>query len=150
MITIEKLLFLKSVNLFKAMPDDLLLQVATDITREKRVAAGETILEKAQINPIIYIIASGTFRVHDENDCTIVELHSREIFGELSALTREPTVSFVSALDESLLLTIPSDALYDLMNLEVELSKGIIRALCERTQDMSFQIQQMLLPAKSN
>lgn len=144
MITIEKLFLLKSVNLFKQMPDDLLLQVASTLVHEKIISPGEKILEKGGINSTIYVIASGIVKVHDEEHRTIKELGPREIFGELSALTGQPPVSYISAITECLLLTIRNDALYDLMSIELELSKGIILALCERTQKMSFQIQELM------
>lgn len=144
MFIIEKLLLLKSISLFKAIPDDLLLEVANTVAHEKRLKANEIILKKGVVNSSIYIIAAGQVRVHDEHDHLIKELVPREIFGELSALTGKPTVSFVSSINECLLLTISNDALYDLMRMELGISKGIIHALCERTQNMSFQIQELL------
>lgn len=144
MITIEKLLFLKSVHLFKEMPDDLLLEVASTLAHEKRVGANQCILEKGTINSTMYVITSGTVKVHDEDGNFIKQLGDREIFGELSALTGKPTVSSVSTVTECLFLTIRKDALYDLMRVETALSKGIILALCERAQDMSFQIQNLI------
>lgn len=150
MITIEKLLLLKSVNLFKQMPDDLLLQVANTLTHQRILSPGEMVLEKGKVNSTMYVIVSGSVKVHDEHNRTIKELGPREIFGELSALTEQPTVSYVSAISECLLLTIRNDALFDLMSIELELSKGIIIALCERTQNMSFQIQELMHKSESN
>lgn len=148
MITLEKLFLLKSVSLFKHMPDDLLLQLADTLAHEKTVAAGEVILEKGRVNNYIYIIATGQVRVHDEQGHSIKELSAREIFGELSALTGQAAVSYITAMTECLLLRISNDALYDLMSIEPELSKGIILALCERTQKMSFQIQELMNEAE--
>jgi CRP-like cAMP-binding protein len=142
-ITLEKLLLLKSITLFKQMPEDLLLHLVTSLIKEKMVSAEELILDKSDVNSIIYIIVSGTVKVHDESR-TIKELGAREIFGELSALTNQKPVCNVSALEDCLLLTIDGDSLYDLMSIEPGLSKGIIIALCERTQGMSKQIQELL------
>lgn len=149
MITLEKLLLLKSVSLFKQMPDDLLLQVASTLTHEKIVKPEDKIIEKGVVNSIMYIIVSGMVRVHDEQNRTIKKLGPREIFGELSTLTGQATVSNVSALTECLLLTIKDNALYDLMSIEPEVSKGIIIALCERAQDMSIQIQHLINATES-
>ena len=147
MITLEKLLLLKSVPLFNQVPDDILLHVVTSIVKEQTAEAGEQILAKGSYNPYMYIIVSGRVKVHEE-DMLITRLGEREIFGELSALTNEPTVSSVSAITDCLFLVISSSALFELMNFEPGLSKGIIRALCSRTQSMAAQIHDLLCDAK--
>jgi CRP/FNR family cyclic AMP-dependent transcriptional regulator len=143
MISLEKLLILKSVTLFKQVPDDLLLSMVTSIVNEKLIPADELILKKNEVNSTMYIIVAGKVKVHNEI-ITITELGEREIFGELSALTHKPTVSSVSSLTECLLLTIHSNDLYELMNFEVGLAKGIVQALCQRTQSVTLQIQELL------
>jgi len=121
MIAIEKLLLLKSVSFFKEMPDDLLLHVASSLLHEQIITPGEKILQTESRNSMMCVIASGTVRVHDEQDHTIKELGPRETFGELSAQTTQSPVSHISAVTECLLLTIRNDALYDLMGLDSEL-----------------------------
>ncbi|MCL9683148.1 Crp/Fnr family transcriptional regulator [Legionella maioricensis] len=143
MIALEKLLLLKTVTLFKQTPDDLLLHIVTSIVKEKRVNAGELLLEKGGVNSTMYIVVSGRVKVHD-GVRLITELAEREIFGELSALTKDPPVTSVSAITDCLLLTISSAALYELMSFDEGISKGIIQALCKRTQSMSIQVQGLL------
>ncbi|MDI1353011.1 MAG: cyclic nucleotide-binding domain-containing protein [bacterium] len=143
MIALEKLLLFKTVTLFRQTADDLLLQIVTTIVKEKRVIAGEPILKKGEVNSTMYILVSGRVKVHDDEQF-ITELAEREIFGELSALTGEPTVTSVSAITDCFLLTISSSALYDLMSFDAGISKGIIQALCKRTQSMSLQIHDLL------
>ncbi len=143
MIALEKLLLLKTVTLFKQTPDDLLLHIVTSIVKEKRVNAGEHLIEKGGTNTTMYIVVSGRVSVHD-GERFIKELGEREIFGELSALTGDAPVTSVSAITDCLLLTISSRALYELMNFDAGISKGIIQALCKRTQSMSMQVQELL------
>ncbi len=143
MIALEKLLLLKTVILFKQMPEDLLLEIINTIVKEKLVPANLEILNKNSINSTMYIIVSGRVKVHD-GDTLITELGEREIFGELSSLTHLPAVSSITTLTECLFLTISSSALYELMDIEPGMSKGIIQALCARTQSMSQQIRDLL------
>lgn len=143
MIALEKLLLLKTVTLFKQTPDDLLLHIVTSIVKEKRVSAGELLIEKGGTNKTMYIVVSGRVRVHD-GERFIKELDEREIFGELSALTGDAPVTSVSSITDCLLLTISSTALYELMNFDTGIPKGIIQALCKRTQSMSMQVQELL------
>lgn len=143
MITLEKLLLLKSVTFFKQTPDDLLMQIAITATKELRVSTGELIIKKGDSSTDMYVVVSGQVRVHDE-DTLITTLEAREIFGELSALSMEPRVSSVSAMTDCLLLKINGLALYEMMNFDIGLAKGIIRALCDRTRRMSMQLQVLM------
>jgi CRP/FNR family cyclic AMP-dependent transcriptional regulator len=143
MIVLEKLLLLKSVTFFKQMPEDLLIDMISTIVKERLVPAGHEVLSKNSTNSTMYIIVSGRVKVHN-GDVLIIELGEREIFGELSALTNLPAVSSISTLTECLFLTITSHALYELMDLEPGMSKGIIQALCTRNQNMAIQIQNLL------
>lgn len=137
MITFEKFLILKSVQMFKHTPDDVLMQVAIAI-KEKRVAAGEEIIQKDELGTTMYVIVEGKVKVFDENK-TLAELGAREVFGELSALTPEKRIASVVAIEDTLLIKIEGEVLYDLMNLHVGLAKGIIEFLCYRVRQIASQ-----------
>ncbi len=140
MITLEKILILKSITFFKQTPDELLLQIVESAIKEKTFSPGELILQKGDVGTAMYIIVNGRVKIHND-DIFINELGEREIFGELAALSFGTRVSSVSAITDCLLLKISSAALYDVMNLDIGLAKGIIKALCERTRSMSDQLQ---------
>ena len=143
MITLEKLLLLKSVPFFQQTPDELLMQIATTAMKEQTVNAGELIIQKGDVGTEMYVIVSGQVKIHD-GDKWITTLGDREIFGELSALTLEPRVSSVSTITECLLLKINGLALYEIMNFDAGLAKGIIHALCDRSRLMSAQLQVLM------
>lgn len=147
-ITLEKVLLLKSVTSFKETPDDILLQIVESAIKEEAFAAGELILKKGELGQAMFIIVTGRVQVHDEG-IIHQELGEREIFGELAALSFGTRVSSVSALTDCLLLKISSSALYDVMNLDIGLAKGIIKALCERTRSLSEQLQARIPANKS-
>ena len=143
MITLEKVLLLKSVPFFQQTPDELLLQIATTAVKEQRVNANELIVQKNEVGTHMYVIVSGQVKIHD-GDKLITTLSDREIFGELSALSLEPRVSSASAMTECLLLKINGGALYEIMNFDIGLAKGIIHALCDRARLMSTQLQALM------
>lgn len=143
MITLEKLLLLKSVTFFKQTQDDLLLQIIESAVEEKTVNAGELICKKNEIGQDMYVIVSGRVKIHDD-DMFIKEMGEREIFGELAALSFGTRVASVTAITDCLLLKINSTDLYEVMNLDIGLAKGIIKALCERTQSISIQLEESL------
>jgi CRP-like cAMP-binding protein len=64
-ITLEKLLLLKSVTFFKQTPDDLLLQIVESAIKEQSVAAGDLIVQKGDVGTTMYIIVNGLVKVHD-------------------------------------------------------------------------------------
>ena len=119
------------------------MQIVTTAVKEQTVNTGELIIEKDDSGTDMYVVVSGQVKVHD-GDKLITTLSDREIFGELSALSLQPRVSSVSAITECLLLKINGQALYEIMNFDVGLAKGIIHALCDRARSMSTQLQVLL------
>ena len=121
--------------LFQYVKDDVLLGVAS-VLEEQLVKPGETVIQKGDLGTIMYMIVTGKLRAHDENR-QIKELGGHEVFGELAALSPEKRIASVTALEETLLLKIGSEALYDLMEAQIELAKGIIQVLCQRVRSIA-------------
>ncbi len=134
LLTIEKVIILKSVNIFSETPEEDLVEVAS-IVEEMEVKAGETIFEKGDIGASMYIIVKGRMRVHD-GDKEIATLEERTVFGELAALDPMPRTAAVTAIEDSLLFCLDEAPLYDLMAEHVEVVRGIIRVLCRRMRNM--------------
>ena len=132
LLTVETVLILSSVGLFADLPGEALAEVA-GATEEIEVAAGETIVAKGEYGDTMYIIVSGRFKVHDE-DKEIAVLGEREVFGDLAALDPGDRVASVTALEDSLLLKMDHDSLYELITDNVEVAKNIIRFLVRRYQ----------------
>ena len=95
LLTIEKVLILKTVSIFADTPEEILADVAA-LLEEVNVAAGETILHKDDVGRCMYIIVDGRVRVHD-GDQLIAYQGARDIFGELAVLDAEPRSASVTA-----------------------------------------------------
>lgn len=135
MITLEKVLVLKSVGLFANTPDEILVEIA--LTSQERVfSTGENIIHEDEYNSDMYIIVSGSVKVHDKNKM-LAKLGENDVFGELAALSPEKRIASVTALSDTLLLKISSESIYELMELNTELSKGIIQFLCNRIRTIA-------------
>jgi len=130
LLTIEKVLVLKTLSIFADTPDDDLARVAA-VVEEVEVKAGDLIIEKGATGECMYIIAEGTVRVHD-GERTIAELGARNVVGELAVLDPEPRSASVTACTDALLFRLEREALYDVMAEDIEVAKGIIRVLCRR------------------
>ena len=127
LLTIERVLLLKGIDFFATTGDALLAAVAAVLVEEEH-AAGTRIIAKGEAGTSMYILASGSARVHD-GDVEIVTLRAGQVFGELSALDPVPRVASVTALEDVRLLRLEHEALFELMADHVEVAHGIIRYL---------------------
>lgn len=139
MITLEKMLILKTISLFKYTPDELLLTVAT-IAEEQTAQAEELIIQQGDLGTALYMIVKGKVKVHTETKL-ITELGERDVFGELAALLPEKRIASITATETTLLLKINHTDLYNLMELHLGLAKGIIHFLCNRVKTIAAQQQ---------
>ena len=53
-------------------------------------------------------------------------------------------IASVTAIDETLVLKISSTILYDLMEIQIELAKGIIHVLCQRSRSIANDLRRAL------
>jgi hypothetical protein len=137
LLTIEKVLILKTVSIFAETPEEILADVAA-ILAEVDVQAGETILHKDEVGRCMYIIVDGRVRIHN-GDQTIAYLEARDIFGELAVLDAEPRSASVTAEVDTHLFRLDQDALYELMADRFEVARGIIRVLCRRVRAREYE-----------
>ena len=125
--TVEKIIILKTVDIFTETPDNILAEVAS-LLREVELQAGETIFEKGDPGDCMYIVVSGEVRAHDEGH-TLSQLGAGDVFGEMAVLDPEPRLASVTALEDTLLLRLDQEPFYELMEDRIEVARGIIRVL---------------------
>jgi ATP:ADP antiporter, AAA family len=137
LLTLEKVLILKTVSIFAETPEEILVEVAA-ILEEVDVQAGETILHKDDVGRCMYIIVDGRVRIHN-GDQIITYLEARDIFGELAVLDAEPRSASVTTEVDTHLFRLDQDALYELMADRFEVARGIIRMLCRRVRAREYE-----------
>lgn len=133
LLTIEKMLLLKSVDLFSHVPDPILFEIAS-IVKDETVLEGKTIIQKDDLGDCMYIIASGRVRIHDGAQ-TITYLGEKDEFGELALLDSEPRNASVTALEETYLLRLDQNTFYELISDYPDVMRGIIRVLSQRLRE---------------
>jgi CRP-like cAMP-binding protein len=131
--TVEKVLFLKSVDLFSQIPGEDLAQVAL-ITGEERCDAGEEVFAAGEVGDALYIVLDGKVRVH-VHDKTVAELGERECFGEMAILDAAPRSASVTAITESALLKISREDFQEIMADKHAIAMGIIKVLSRRLRN---------------
>lgn len=129
LLTIEKVLILKSVNVFASVPKQQLVDIAT-IVESVEFDAGEVIVNQGDLGTSMFIIVDGSVRFF-EGEHDLGTLGARGVFGELSALDPEPRAASVQAVDDCTLLKLEGESLYELMAGNKDVTRGIIRVLCD-------------------
>ncbi len=127
---LEKVLVLRSAELFKGTPDDILVEVA-GLLEEVHVGTGEMVFAKGDKGESMYLIVGGEVRVHD-GPYTINYLHHGDIFGEMALLDSEPRMASITATTETQLLRLDQDPFYELLEDRPEVARGVIHVLSIR------------------
>ena len=130
MSTSDRIIFLKSVNLFTDIPD-LYLAELSDRLEEVEVRAGETVFEKGDSGSCMYMIIEGRVRVHD-GERTLNDLLKRDVFGEMAALDPELRSLSITAMEPTRLFRLDREPLYELMADHAEVALQIIHILSQR------------------
>lgn len=125
--TVERVLLLKGVTLFAAIPDDELGALAAALVEEE-VDAGTPIVVQGELGTAIYVIARGRVRVHIGGRTLAVQ-GPREVFGEIAVLNSAPRLASVTAAEAVTLLRLDQEVLYDVMSDHPAVMEGIVRTL---------------------
>lgn len=131
--TVERVLFLKSIELFSAIAGEDLAQLALISTEERR-DSGEEIFAEGDPGDALYLVLSGTVRVHCE-DRTVAELGTRECFGEMALLDGASRSATVTASVETRLLKISREDFHDILAEKPQIAIGVIRVLTRRLRN---------------
>lgn|SRR3990167_10645867 len=141
MITLEKLLLLQSAEIFKYTPEEALVELAASTT-EEYFTAGDVIIQENEFDDCMYIVVYGRANIMT-GDMFLAKAEKNDIFGELAALAPEKRIASVIADTDMLALKISHKIIYEIMELNVGLTKGIIHVLCQRYRHLSMQMRQL-------
>ena len=126
--TIEKVIFLKSMDIFKHAPIEELGRVAA-LTEVVHFEPGETILREGEATDAIYLILKGRVAV-EGNGQMVHEVGEKQAFGTVAALDRNPAVHTVKAIDPVDALKLDAQDFDDILSLDFQLVQAVLRALC--------------------
>ncbi len=126
--TIEKVLFLKSIDFFADAAIEDLGRVAA-LTAETHFDAGETIFREGELVDAIYFVVKGRVEVQ-RNGKRIREIGAKEAIAIVAALDQEPAVHTVAALEPVHALKLNAPDFHDMLSVDYELVRAVFRALC--------------------
>jgi hypothetical protein len=128
--TVEKVLFLKSIDLFRALPGEELAQIA-EIAEEQPFAGGEQVFGEGEPGDALYLVVDGLVKVH-QGGKQLAQLGPRDVFGEMAVLDSEPRSATVTAVKDAVLLRIARDDFRDILQERPEIGMGVIQVLSRR------------------
>lgn len=130
MLLIEKVLILRSSEIFQNTPESDLVELAS-ILEEIYLDANTSLFNKGDIGNCMYFIFSGSIKIHDGQH-TLAVLGENEIVGELSVLDAESRSASATTTEESILLKLEQEAFYEIMMNNADILRGILTTLCKR------------------
>ena len=137
LLTIEKVIILKSVSIFAHLAEERLAEIASILT-EVDFRPGEEIIRKGDFGDSMYIIIDGEVRIHDQRR-TLSMLKARDILGEIAILDHQPRSASASAGSaEVRVLRLDREAFYELMSDHIEVVAGDLQVLCERLRKLTI------------
>jgi CRP-like cAMP-binding protein len=132
MITMQKILLLRRVDLFAEMTIGQLGHVAS-VTQEQTQPAGSMIFEEGDEGDALFLIVSGSVEVMRAMKRLKV-LADADYFGELAVLTGEVRNASVRAITDCLLLRLGRSDFHQVLAGNFEAVLAVIRNICERLQ----------------
>ena len=143
MLTVEKVIFLKSVPLFQHLDDEDLAAVA-EVASDEEYATNAVIRSEQQAAHHLYVIARGRVEVlyrAGSSQRQVAVLSERESFGEMSVLDDEPRPhrAMVRALEPTLVLKIDRTTFRELIYEHPEISLAIIKMLSGRLRQKDLE-----------
>jgi len=135
LLTIEKVIILKSIDLFSEIPENDLLTLAMEFETIE-YDKGKTVIKQGDIGTSMYVLISGEVNV-DIDGKIVATLGEKNIFGELAIFDPEPRSATILTTKDTILFKIESDVIYDLISKYSNVARGIIKILSKRIRDIN-------------
>ncbi len=133
MIAVQKVLLLRKVDLFAAMPTRQLGGVAA-VAREVIHPAGSTIISEGDPGDALFVVVSGEVEVV-QGGRRVKLLREADYFGELAVLTGETRSASVRAVTDCLLLKLEREDFHRVLAASFPAVLAVIRTICARLKD---------------
>ena len=135
--TLEKVIFLKSVDIFKHATIEELGGVAA-LTEEVHFEPGATIYREGEPVDAIFLVLNGRVGV-ERNGKVVRDIGEKQAFGTVAVLDLKPAIHTVRAIDPVSALKLSAQDLQDLLSLDVDLVQAVIRSLCGLVREFAVR-----------
>ena len=126
--TIERILFLKSADIFSQIASEDLVPVA-HVAQEVHFKAGQTFIQQGDAGDCLYLIVNGQADISIRGVGQIARRQAKQSIGEMAIITRQPRTADCSAVTDLTALKIDYDDFWELLAEKPPLALGVIRTL---------------------
>jgi len=137
----HKIHVLKNTQIFSTAEPGLLGQIADKLV-EIPLKKDETLFYKGDKGHAMYIIESGSVKVHD-GEHIFDTLRKNDVFGEYSLIDTEVRSATITGLEETMLLSLNKDSFYGLIHDDQDVLHGILKLMVTRLRTLDV-IQEQL------
>lgn len=131
--TIERVMALKSAEVFAGIPDSVLAIIAS-VGEEIECTRDRDFIEKGELGDCMYVIQEGRVAIHD-GETHIADLGPGDVVGEMAVLDPEPRSASARAATETVLLRIDKESFDSVMADYPDLARGVIQVLVRRLRE---------------
>ena len=131
----EKVSFLKQVRIFADTGEEFLLSLAT-VLQGIKAKPQQTIVKKGEPGDAMYIITSGTVRIHDGSH-VLSRLSVNDVFGEYALIDDGSRSASVTTEEDSYFLRLRREDFESRLTDAPGFAKGILKVLIHRMRDMN-------------
>lgn len=131
MLTLERILLLKQVNLFSGLRIQE-LRLISDIVEETGAENDEIVFNQGEPGDSMYLIIRGKVQILLADGTVVKVLSTFEAFGEMALIDDEPRSATAKAAEACSLLRIDRDKFHALLGQYPEISVGLLRMMSRR------------------
>jgi CRP/FNR family transcriptional regulator, cyclic AMP receptor protein len=136
--SVERLLFVRRVPIFKELRDDFLVRLAS-VMDELSFPANYTIFKQGEQGRSLYIVVSGRVKVH-MGEQKLAIFPQGESFGEMAVFDAQPRSASATALEPCECLELTQEQLFDAIEETPEIAINIIGVLSRRIRELNEKI----------
>lgn len=134
---INRLLFLREVQIFKDLDSYAFLEQLADVMDEVEFPARTTIFQRGESSQLCYILVTGKARIHIES-LELGQLGAGDCFGEMSLFDAKPRPASVTTLEDCLCLILNQDQVFDAIHENPGIALNIIRLLSDQIHKLNL------------
>ncbi len=141
LLTVEKVLFLKSAAVFAGIEGEELAALA-EITLEHEYAPGDVIFEEGKPAHHLYVVVNGrveVFRTVNDRERPLAVLGPRECFGEMAILDEAPRSASIRAIEPTTVLKIDRESFRELILERPQIAFAIFKILSGRLRTQNIE-----------
>ncbi len=132
--TIEKVIYLQSIDVFSDVPTEQLALLAA-IAEEDSYIKGDDIYKENDAADALYMVLDGKVRLHRDGN-TIQVAGEKNAFGTWALFDEQPRVVTATADDDCHLLRIDREDFIDLLADHVQIAQGVIKTVARRLRGL--------------